>query len=377
MTRGERSRRAEFNLALECCKWGFQASREPPVVPAGIDWPRFSRTVAFHRIEGLAAAFLVENETDAPPEIRLALTQAAERIAARNLEAAADCKALPESFEAGGIPLLFLKGLPVGALAYRNPMLKTAIDVDLLIDPADLRPAARLLREHGYRLIAPRESTDEILGTWHRDWKESVWLKSGSGLQVDLHTRASDNPRLIPAINVHAPRQIVDIGNGIYLPIFAPEELFAYLAVHGASSAWFRLKWISDFAGILQGQSGGEVEHLYRRSHALGAGRAAGQALLLADDLFGTLAQASGLRRLLIEESAICRLYRTALDLLTREPREPTDTALGSLSIRWTQFLLLPGPGYKLSELAGQVNRMLNRPQSNGGGGAGAGRDPA
>jgi hypothetical protein len=363
MRRGERSRRAEFILALECCKWGFQASRGPLVVPAGVDWPRFARSVAFHRIEGLAAAFLGVNETDAPPEIRLALTKAAERIAARNLEAAADCKALRESFEADGIPLLFLKGLPVGALAYCNPLIKTAIDVDLLIDPADLRPAARLLREQGYRLIAPRESTDgAVLATWHRDWKESVWLKSGSGLQVDLHTRASDNPRLIPAINVHAPRQMVDIGNGVHLPTFARGELFAYLAVHGASSAWFRLKWIADLAGFLQGLSGDEVEHLYRRSQALGAGRAAGQALLLADDLFGTLAPVSGLRQLLIKHPAIRRLYLTALDLLIREPREPTDTALGSLPIRWAQFLLLPGPSYKLSELAGQVNRIWNRP---------------
>ena len=63
--------------------------------------------------------------------------------------------------------------------------------------------------------------------------------------------------------------------------------------MHGASSLWFRLKWITDLAAILQPLSGSEIEHRYARSQELGAGRASGHALLLADTLYGTLGPGS------------------------------------------------------------------------------------
>jgi hypothetical protein len=138
--------------------------------------------------------------------------------------------------------------------------------------------------------------------------------------------------------------------------------LFAYLAVHGAWSAWFRLKWICDFAGLLQGRTGEQIGRLYRRSLELGAGRASGQALLLADTLFDTLRDSPQLKAELLRNSPVRRLYQAALRLLTREPREPTDSRLGSLPIRWTELFLLPGLGFKISELSGQVRRLFDRP---------------
>jgi hypothetical protein len=328
-----------------------------------VDWARFASLVAFHRVEGLAGTFLAGNDLGAPCEVVEALSEAAASIARRNLEAAADCRALLESFDLAGVPLLFVKGLPLGALAYRKPSVKAAIDVDLLIDPADLRTASNLLRDCGYRLSAPRESeNDTALSHWHKGWKESVWTKAEPRLQIDLHTRLTDNRRLLPTIGVHSPRQWVDIGNGIRLPTLAAEENFAYVAVHGAWSAWFRLKWISDFAGLIDGRTGEEIDQLYRRSIELGAGRCSGQALLLADRLFGTLNEAPRLRELLTQDRSIAQLCSAALRLLTRDPQEPTATPLGSLPIRRTQFSLLPGLGYKLSELAGQAYRVLNRP---------------
>jgi len=364
MSGGRPSERAEFALALECCRSGFRSAREPAgPVPEAIDWSRFLNLVRFHRIEGLAAAFLAENKTAVPPDLVTNLTERAARIAARNLEAAADCRKLLAAFDAESVPLLFVKGLTVAALAYRNASVKNAIDIDLLIDRAHLGRAAGLLRECGYRLSAPRESRDdEVLSAWHRGWKESVWTKPEPRLQIDLHTRLTDNAKLIPQVTVHSSRQWVDIRNGIRLPTLADEEIFAYLAVHGAWSAWFRLKWISDFAGLLHGRPGEEIEHLYRRSLELGGGRSAGQALLLADTLFGTLKVAPALRQRLLEEPTTRRLCRAALRLLTRDPKEPTATPLGSLPIRWLQFLLLPGLDFKISELWGQAYRAVHRP---------------
>jgi hypothetical protein len=279
-------------------------------------------------------------------------------VAAHSLKAIAESRALLERFEARKVPLLFLKGLTLGALAYGNPTLKSAIDIDLLIDPVDLGKAAEILRDSGYGSIAPRESGDPALGAWHRGWKESVWVKDPGGMRIDLHTRTADNPRLIPLIDVHSASRSIRVADDIELPTLAEDELFAYLAVHGASSAWFRLKWISDFAALVHGVGPGELKRLYLKSQELGAGRAAGQALLLADRLFGTLADNPDLRGTLISETGTRRIYRAALILLL-ESREPTERRGGTLSIHWTQLLMQPGAAYPLSELMRQARKLI------------------
>jgi hypothetical protein len=354
---------AEFELAVQCCRnsFGVFEGASSVAFPAVTDWGRFLRLVRFHRIEGLAWDSLSAHDI-LPAEVRSSLSEAAASIAAQNLQAAVECRTLLEAFGAANVPLLFLKGLTLGALAYRNPALKAAVDIDLLIDPADLGKAAALLGECGYRLALPNgASGGERLKVWHRVSKESAWTKDSPPLQIDLHTRAADNSQVIPAISVHSSRRLVDIGSGIRLPTFADKELFAYLAVHGASSAWFRLKWISDFAALLNGRDAGELASLHARSQSLGAGRAAGQALLLAHALFGTLDQAGELRSTLHKDRQTRRLFRAALNLIRGEPAEPTERRLGTLTIHWTQLLLLPGAGFALSELSRQSTTVLKR----------------
>jgi hypothetical protein len=360
MARGHIS--PELRLAIDCCRCCFRGGDDvEPLLSAGIDWSKFLALIAFHRIEGLAGRALTAAET-VPETVRHTLRIRASKIAAANLQSKSESHRLLHDFQAAGTDLLFLKGLPLGALAYENPMLKTGIDIDLLVDPTDLAKAAQSLRRAGYRLSAPNESAeDRLLHRWHRAWKESVWVKDSPPLQIDLHTRVADNRRLIPHIDVHSPRQWVGIGDDIRLPTLAHDELFAYLAVHGASSAWFRLKWIADFAALLHACSAQEIERLYDRSQELGAGRAAGQALLLADCLFGTLRHNQALAERLRSDSGTNLLFRAAFRMLLGGPVEPTDRRLGTFLIHWTQLLLLPGARFAASELARQARRTVLR----------------
>jgi hypothetical protein len=213
------------------------------------------------------------------------------------------------------------------------------------------------LDERGYRLSTPRHR--RALRSWHERRKESVWGKDG-GLPLELHTRLADNPQLIPSITVGSPTQSVDVAAGIRLPTLAVDELFAYLCVHGASSAWFRLKWIADLAAILDGLPPAELERLHDRSLQLGAGRASGQAMLLADRLFGTLGESS-LRSELERDSRIRWLAESASRQLAgrTDPREPTTVPLGTWRIHLTQFLLKPGPRFKLGEIVRQARDAL------------------
>jgi hypothetical protein len=348
----------EFELLAQCCRSAFAAGRQQlPTVARAIEWPRFLRLACFHRVQGLAWASLAPRRDAVPPTIAEGLAGDASEIAASNLRAANQCSELADSFGRAGIPLLFVKGLTLGALAYGNPAVKMGWDIDLLIDPADIERAADLLDGLGYRLSTPARR--RAVPSWHERRKESVWSKNG-GLAVELHTRLADNPQLIPGISVASPAQSVEVATGIRLPTLVTDELFAYLCVHGASSAWFRLKWISDLAAILDGLPPAGIERLHGRALELGAGRASGQALLLADRLFATLGD-SRLRCELERDSRIRWLADGALRQLAgrTEPREPTDVPLGTWRIHLTQLLLKPGPRFKLGELVRQARDSL------------------
>lgn len=347
-------RPAEYQLAIECCRRNFRGGDRRPLPPS-IDWEKFLRLVAFHRIEGLANRAL--RSEDIPTLVREALSAGAVEIAARNLSAIAACRLLLARFSAAQVPLLFVKGLTLGSLAYGNPALKSAIDVDVLIDPSDLGRAANCLRDAGFELVAPQRA----LTRWHRSWKESVWREPRLAIQLDLHTRLADNPRLIPTINAHSPNQAVDVGSGVTLPTLASDELLVYLAVHGAGASWFRLKWIADFAALLSAHSTDRITSFFEFSQQVGGGRAAAQALLLAHTLFGSLNDLPDLVTKLQADRGASRLLRIALAMLARAPAEPTERFFGTVPIHLSQFAIVPGAANKLAELRRQANQYLTR----------------
>ncbi len=337
----------ELRLVVEACKGAFDRNARL-AVPGAPNWECVLRLVRFHRVQGLAWQSLAPLSGGLPPDIADELAEDARAIAAANLRTAVESRDLLAAFEAAGIAVLFVKGLTLGALGYGTSATKAGVDIDLLVSESELERCAALLSTLGYR------ATDGA----GRDLKERTWLHASRGMQIDLHTRLADNRRLIPGIGLESPRQMVEVVPKIALPTLGPDELFAYLSVHGASSLWFRLKWITDFAALVHGKDAAEIERLFRRSQELAAGRSAAQALLLADALYGSLAGCPGLGEELRREPANRWLVNQALQQIAR-PIEPTSRRLGTLRIHLTQFGLLPGIGFKIDELVRQTRAAL------------------
>jgi len=345
----------EFCLLLNCCRWNFATGRdERPSIRTDLNWVYFARLARFHLVQGLAWNALAPNANRIPQIEAEQLSSDARAIAATNLGIAHECASLYSEFAKSGLPILFVKGLTVGALSYRSPMLKMGWDIDVLIDPANLSEAADILLARGFSLRLPAGLAD--LPSWHSRSKESVWGRA-DGVHVELHTRLVDNRAFLPSVDVNSPSQIIEVTRGVNLPTLAKDELLAYLCVHGASSAWFRLKWISDFAALLHPLHADELQRLYDRSQELGAHRAAAQAFLLADALYGSL-DGTNLRARLSEDRSNLRLAESAFRQVTKS-REPTSTPLGTWRIHLTQLLLKPGLGFKVSEAARQLSAAL------------------
>ncbi len=346
----------EFRLLIHCCRWSFAGGNGGEIreLAGKADWPRFVQLCRRHRVQGFVQRCLRELELFGEAEAQLACDAAT--IAEQNLRAARHSSLLLKAFTAAGIPLLFVKGLTLSKLAYGDPFVKMSQDVDVLVPAPFIRGAAAALDQLGFRLELPPVAPHSAqLGRWHHHRKESVW-RSPDGVMLDLHGRLADSQVLIPSIGANSPQQLVEVAPGIVLPTLADDELFAYLCVHGASSAWFRLKWVADLAALLDDRSTGELERLYERSQQLGAGRAAAQALLLAAATFGT-AIGSGLERRLAGKPVNRWLANAAWSQLVRDS-EPTEVRLGTATIHLTQLLLLPGVSFKLRELSRQWSDM-------------------
>jgi len=339
----------EFALAASCCRWAYsgEGAEELRRAAQSADWGKFLETCRRHRVQGLAWQALSSLKIPVLAPVTVALEADARHIAEQGLRSARESVRLAETFSSAGVPLLFLKGLTLGALAYGDPFLKMGWDIDLLVLPHDVGRAATLLEELGYRLHMPRRRFH--LTRWHASRKESEWRNPG-GLVVELHSRVADQPELLPDITTRSPSQAVNIAPGIKLQTLAAEELFAYLCVHGASSAWFRLKWVADLAGVLHRLDAGAIDARYRRAVELGAGRAAGLAVILVHWLFAVPMPAGLAER--FDNSTEQSLARAALKTMLRG--EPTDRPFGTATIHFTQFFLLPGLRFKLAEFARQ-----------------------
>ncbi len=280
----------------------------------GVDWDRFLRVVTRQRVPGLAHAALRTAGVAPPPEVEAQLTRAAQGVAARALALAAEALRLQALLEAEAAPALFIKGAAMAQLAYGALALKHCRDIDVLVAPADAERAFGVLAREGYTPIQPKgpltAAQRRLVFRLHKDVE---LYHPGRRLNVELHWRLIDNPMLLRSVNAASPSQQVTVLNG-RLATLADPQLFAYLATHGATHCWFRLKWLADLNAWLTGKSDDQVTSFYACAEALGVESCAGQALLLCRRLLGYRIPAALEGRLAGRK--LRRLVRAALDAM-------------------------------------------------------------
>jgi len=334
----------EFWLAAACCRSPAAARREAVRRAAArtIDWRRFLRVVKRQRIAGLVHAALLDAGVDVPISIARELVPQAQQIARQNLTLVAEAARLQNRFEIAGIPSLAVKGAALAQLAYGNIATKHGRDIDLLVLPRDAIAAMTLLEREGYALwrpvtqLTPRQRAAVIRYSY-----EAEFRGVRDDIQVELHWRLTQNPQLLRGVDAQSPSQEVELPGGLRLRTLADAELFAYLAAHGGAHAWSRLKWLADVNALLVRKSGEDLERLYRRAQACGAGLCAELALLLCHALFD-LSLPQGINAKLGSDARIARLARGCLHLMSGgdDARELRDRPFGNARVLLMQFRL-------------------------------------
>jgi hypothetical protein len=346
----------EWSFVVLLCRTLSQGGGPEPVraaAAAGLDWPLVERIARRHRVEGLVHKALADAGLESP------FSAAASNIARRNLVHAAEAARLHGRFTDAGIAHLFVKGVTLDILAWRSLSVKSSVDIDMLAEPERYADASALLFDAGYRCTHPGDLPAPEISRYAARNKDSVWHHRRRGIVVELHQRLSANPDLLPTLSARSPAQIVEVAEGIALPTLARDALFAYLCVHGALTAWSRLKWPADLAALLRHEE--DLEGLYGRAAALAPGRAPAQALLVCEALFalplGPLSEAlkRDRRNVWLRDAALETMVRGGPD------RELADQTLGTRGIHYSILFLQKGLRYKAFDLARQVRRLTGR----------------
>ena len=352
----------ELALVVACSRWPFGESVEHEILNRAavlIDWNRFLDWVHRNRIAPLVYHNLRQTESPLIPETVVArIRDEAAHNTRRVLIQIAEAIRITRLLADAGIQSMIIKGPVLSLLAFGEPTLRDSQDIDLVIDPARLLDADRLMTRAGYRRITPEAELTLFQFQVYQRWRcQARYYLDSVDLFLEVHWRLTSNSLLMPrdATIMCYRSQAVHIGGAAFTTL-ADEELFLYLCVHGSVHVWFRLKWLADIAAFLQRLRPEIIERIATRAQTLGLDRPFYVALTLAHELIAApvpsdiLAKArrDGVSRRLVIAGCKALNWRGS-------PGEPSETPWFNTWLSWHAFRLKPGLQYRLRELQHQM----------------------
>jgi hypothetical protein len=352
----------ELRLAVACACWPLADEGRQEIrlrAAAGLDWDRFLAWVARHGVVPLVYQNLRESAPSSMPDAVLGqLHDWTMTSARRALVQIGEAARITRLLGNAGIRSMMLKGPVLSLLAYGDATLRASRDIDLLVDPGQVREAERLIGEAGYRRFDPNfELTPRQHQVFQRVRCQFAYFSEKTAVVQELHWRLSSNPTLLPLDEQalwsrpdHVHLQGIDF---ITLP---DEELFLYLCVHAAVHVWFRLKWLADIAALLRRMPPGALVDVERRADSLGVARPFHQALLLAHSLVGAPVPAQILTRAALDKAALgsAKAARRALSW-KGSPSEPAETRWFNAWVGLQAYRLRPELAYRWAEWQDQL----------------------
>ena len=242
----------EYRLLLACARKDLtpeQLEEARSAIACGIDWKLLGRHADRHALSPLLHWNLRKHfplAVAAPQQVR-------ERIFEHNvgnLFLSGVLLNILAGMRAAGIRALAYKGPALAASLYGDVTLREMSDLDILVGPASLPAARKVLTQLGYEPTFKTTRKQEA-ARLHSDCELEFWSRDGKVL-VDLHWRVTP-PHLAARFSFEdfwRRRRDVTIGQKA-IPTFSVEDTVLVLSVHGGKHLWPRLSWLADFAESL------------------------------------------------------------------------------------------------------------------------------
>ena len=245
----------EYALLLSCCRARVRDADTDAQrgLAAGLDGGRFLALVERHLVGPLVWHNLRQHaEGTFDPGLMAALSAGYRENAFSELAVTGETIKLHRLLSESAIPHCVLKGLPVGQRYYGDAGLRQAGDIDLLVPPAMLDDACRLLSEAGYRISNPIDHLKPRQRSYFLFTDNQLGLEApGSGSVIELHWRPLQLPSTLAGLDLSRQMNRWDVA-GCNIPFLDDEETLLHLCAHGAKHAWYRMKWVFDLPNVLE-----------------------------------------------------------------------------------------------------------------------------
>ncbi|MEW9501045.1 nucleotidyltransferase domain-containing protein [Jeotgalibacillus marinus] len=215
-----------------------------------IDWNLFIAQARHHRVYPvLLSKVKVMDEKLIPSFVVDTLSREYKQNTFKMLHMSAEMEQIHQLFEQQSIRMICLKGPILANELYGDLSLRTANDLDILIPIEDLLKAENLLIEAGYQ-------KDDYIQTVLNDWKwrhhHVTYFHPQKRTKVEVHWRLSPGPGKEPSfLELWERKQKSTLfGSSVYL--LGKEDLFFFLAAHGARHGWSRLRWLVDMKQLMK-----------------------------------------------------------------------------------------------------------------------------
>ena len=251
-----------------------------------LDWNRFLALIWSHGLMPLVCSHLLDSFSELVPAGHLQkVRDDFQHNAARNLFLATELCRVLEDFEENGITAIPYKGPAQALQVYGDLKLRSFVDLDLLVPPADAMRAGTVLVARGYRPhLKLTPSQESVLS---RSECDRVYLREGRNIMIELHWAVAPPFFSVP-IEIEtllADGTVTEMCNR-EVAVPSPEMLLLLLCVNGTKDLWTALEPVCSVNELVRRYPKLDWENVIRRGSSAGALRMLHLGLLLARRIF-------------------------------------------------------------------------------------------
>jgi hypothetical protein len=174
-------------------------------------------------------------------------------------------------------------------VAYGDLSLRPPGDLDIVVPPADMPAARRLIEGMGFAMVHQMDAKAEAEYLTSPHEYDLVYKRESDKVCIELHWRMSGhffsfNPDPVDLWNRAVETKLA----GIPVRIFNPEDMLLVLCAHGMKHFWTRLSWICDLAQYIRRTPSIGWELMLRRAGELEARKMTLLGLLLTHQTLST-----------------------------------------------------------------------------------------
>jgi len=302
--------------------------------PDGCDWEFVLRTARRHGVSALLCRNLKKT-----PEYRVT-EPVMGRLLAIFKENAGNCLSfiggllsILKAFQENGITAVPFKGPVLAQRVYGDPILRSFVDIDILVFPWEASKAVSHLSAAGY-LPNVKMNDKQFSRYLKSEYSIEAQAKNGRVI-VELHWELTGRYTRPPfLLETFADRlESIDL-MGKRVHGMPAEELLVYLCVHGSKDGWATLESILSITELIDSAPGMDWDRVFRLCEKLQCTLMLQTGLFLAQDLFESWIPVDVVKRVQSDGTVRKIAERIYLCLFS----EPTDAACRAIASDFSSF---------------------------------------